>query len=76
MANGFTGVGQDGRTSLVRRIRHIPNKLIEPLSFAMGLEGKKGVSGSGDLCNSLIGPRLLGSHGEARGEMQEVAEGV
>jgi hypothetical protein len=74
--NGFAGMGQDGWTSLVRCIRHIPSKLFEPLSFTMGLKAKKGISGSGALCNPLLGPRLLGSHGEARGEMQGIIGGV
>jgi hypothetical protein len=68
-------VGQDGRTSLVRRIRHIPSKLFKPLSFAVGLKGKK-VSRSGALCDPLLGPGLLGIHGEVMGEMQEIAGGV
>jgi hypothetical protein len=29
MNNGFAGVGQDGRTSLVRCVHHIPSKLFE-----------------------------------------------
>jgi hypothetical protein len=49
MTNSFAGVGQDGRTSLVPLIRHIPSQLFKPLSFAMGLKRKKEVSRSGAL---------------------------
>jgi hypothetical protein len=74
--NSFAGMGQDGRTPLVRLVRHISSQLFKPLSFAMGLERKERVSRSGALRNPLFGPRRIGSHAVARGEEQEIAKGV
>jgi hypothetical protein len=42
----------------------------------MGLKRKKGFLRSGALCDHLLGPGLLGSHGEVRGKVQGIAEGV
>jgi hypothetical protein len=50
--------------------------LLKPLPFAMGLKRKKGISRSRALCDHLPGPRLLGRHGAARGEVHGIARGV
>jgi hypothetical protein len=63
-------MGEDGQTSLVRLIRHISNKLLEPLSSAMCLDKKERVSKVGAFDDTLLGLGLLGGHGAARGEGQ------
>jgi hypothetical protein len=63
-----TGMGKDGRTSLVRLIRHIPSELLDHLSSTMRLDRKERVSGAGAFCNPLLGPGPLGIHGAAWGE--------
>jgi hypothetical protein len=68
--DGHIGMGEDGRTSIVRLIFHIPSKLLEPLSSAMRLDRKERVLGAGAFCDPLLGPGPLGSHGRARGEGQ------
>jgi hypothetical protein len=61
-------MGEDGRASLVRLICHISNKLLNPLSSAVRPDRKESVSGVGAFGDPLLGLRLLGGHGTARGE--------
>jgi hypothetical protein len=70
MTDGFAGMGEDVRASLVRLICHISSKLLDPLSSAMRPDRKERVSGVGALGDPLLGLRLLGGHGAARGEGQ------
>jgi hypothetical protein len=61
---------EDGWASLVRPIRHISSKQLDPLSFAMCPDRKERFSRVGSLDTPLPGLRPLGGHGAARGEEQ------
>jgi hypothetical protein len=58
------------RTSLVRLIRHISSKQLDPLSFAVCPDRKERIPGVGAFGAPLLGLRPLGGHGAARGEEQ------
>jgi hypothetical protein len=63
VADGFAGMGEDGRALLVHPIRHISSKQLDPLSFAVRPDRKERISRVGALGAPLLGLRPLGGHG-------------
>jgi hypothetical protein len=48
-------MGEDGRASLVRLIRHVSSELLNPLSSTMRLDKKERVLGVGAFGDPLLG---------------------
>jgi hypothetical protein len=69
MTKGFTSMGKDGRASLVRLIRHVSSKLLDPLSSAVRPDRKERVSVVGALGAPFLDLDFLGAmvQREARG---------
>jgi hypothetical protein len=66
--DGFAGMCDDGRASLVRPIRDISSEQLDPLSFNMRPDRKERISGAGALGTPFLGFGPLGGHGAARGK--------
>jgi hypothetical protein len=61
VADGFAGLGEDGRALLVRPIRHIFSKQLDRLSFAVRPDRKERISRVGALGAPFLDLDLLGA---------------